>query len=194
MQACLERRLKMKINEENFIIQLRKRNEKALDYVIDNYGWIIKSIVKKHLYNLYSIQDECINDVLMGIWNNIDTFDESKSEFKNWVGGIAKFKSMDYKRKYLKGLKYENIDDLNIAVADSTHEILKDELSLEVEEMLNCLNEKDRGLFYKLYVEEIEINKISEKTGMKRDAIYNRVSRAKKKIRDIFKLGESRGY
>ena len=184
----------MKINEENFIIQLRKRNEKALDYVIDNYGWIIKSIVKKHLYNLQSVQDECINDVLIGIWNNIYTFDENKSEFKNWVAGIAKFKSIDYKRKYLKGLEYENIDDLNISVSESTYEILENELSLEVEEMLNCLNEKDRDLFYKLYVEEIEVNKISEETGMKRDAIYNRVSRAKKKIRDIFKFKESRGY
>ena len=184
----------MKINEENFIIQLRKRNEKALDYVIDNYGWIIKSIVKKHLYNLQSVQDECINDVLIGIWNNIDTFDENKSEFKNWVAGIAKFKSIDYKRKYLKGLEYENIDDLNISVSESTYEILENELSLEVEEMLNCLNEKDRDLFYKLYVEEIEVNKISEETGMKRDAIYNRVSRAKKKIRDIFKFKESREY
>lgn len=184
----------MKINEENFIIQLRKRNEKALDYVIDTYGWIIKSIVKKHLYNLQSVQDECINDVLIGIWNNIDTFDENKSEFKNWVAGIAKFKSIDYKRKYLKGLEYENIDDLNISVSESTYEILENELSLDVEEMLNCLNEKDRDLFYKLYVEEIEVNKISEETGMKRDAIYNRVSRAKKKIRDIFKFKESRGY
>lgn len=184
----------MKINEENFIIQLRRKNEKALDYVIDNYGWIIKSIVKKHLYNLQSVQDECINDVLMGIWNNIDTFDENKSDFKNWVAGIAKFKSIDYKRKYLKGLEYENIDDLNISVSDSTYEILKNELSLEVEEMLNCLNRKDRDLFYKLYVEEVEVNKISEETGMKRDAIYNRVSRAKKKIRDIFKFKESRGY
>ena len=184
----------MKINEENFIIQLRKRNEKALDYVIDTYGWIIKSIVKKHLYNLQSVQDECINDVLIGIWNNTDTFDENKSEFKNWVAGIAKFKSIDYKRKYLKGLEYENIDDLNISVSESTYEILENELSLEVEEMLNCLNEKDRDLFYKLYVEEIEVNKISEETGMKRDAIYNRVSRAKKKIRDIFKFKESRGY
>ncbi len=123
----------MKINEENFIIQLRRKNEKALDYVIDNYGWIIKSIVKKHLYNLQSVQAECINDVLMGIWNNIDTFDENKSDFKNWVAGIAKFKSIDYKRKYLKGLEYENIDDLNISVSDSTYEILKNELSLEVE-------------------------------------------------------------
>lgn len=183
----------MKINEENLLIQLRKRNEKALDYVIENYGWIIKSIIKKHLYNLQSVQDECINDVLLGIWNNIDTFDESKSEFRNWVAGIAKFKSIDYKRKYLKGLEYENIDDLNISEADSTYELLKNELSLEMEEMMNCLNEKDRELFYKLYIEEIEVNKISEETGMKRDVIYNRVSRAKKKLRDIFKFKESRG-
>ena len=110
------------------------------------------------------------------------------------MAGIAKFKSIGYKRKYLKGLEYENIDDLNISVSESTYEILENELSLEVEEMLNCLNEKDRDLFYKLYVEEIEVNKISEETGMKRDAIYNRVSRAKKKIRDIFKFKESRGY
>ena len=39
----------MKIKEENFILELRRKNEKALDYVIDNYGWIIKSIVRKHL-------------------------------------------------------------------------------------------------------------------------------------------------
>nr|WP_160688250.1 DNA replication protein [Clostridium sp. C2-6-12] len=42
----------MKINEENFIQQLRKKNEKALDYVIDNYEWIIKYIVRKHLYKI----------------------------------------------------------------------------------------------------------------------------------------------
>lgn len=184
----------MKIDEENLIIQLRKKNEKALDYVIDNYGWVIKSIVFKHLYNLKSVQDECINDVLLGIWNNIGSFDENKSEFKNWVAGIAKFKSIDYKRKYLKGLEYENIDDLDISVQDTTHEeIVKNELSDDINEMLNCLNEKDRELFYKLYVEEKEVDKITEETGLKRDIIYNRLSRGKKRIQKLFKISGSRG-
>ena len=31
------RRNVMGVNEENFILKLKKRNEKALDYVIDNY-------------------------------------------------------------------------------------------------------------------------------------------------------------
>ena len=181
----------MKINEENFLDQLKKKNEKALDYVIDTYGWIIKSVIKKHLYNLQSVQDECINDVLLGLWNNIDKFDENKSEFKNWIAGIAKFKAIDYKRKYLRELDNENVDDLNITVDDSIHELLKNELRLEMQEMMNSLKEKDRELFYKLYVEEIEVDKVSQETGIKRDVIYNRVSRAKKKLRDIFKLKES---
>ncbi|WP_455794179.1 sigma-70 family RNA polymerase sigma factor [Clostridium butyricum] len=181
----------MKINEENFLDQLKKKNEKALDYVIDTYGWIIKSVIKKHLYNLQSVQDECINDVLLGLWNNIDKFDENKSEFKNWIAGIAKFKAIDYKRKYLRELDNEKVDDLNITVDDSTHELLKNELSLEMQEMMNSLNERDRELFYKLYVEEIEVDKVSQETGIKREVIYNRVSRAKKKLRDILKLKES---
>lgn len=181
----------MKINEENFLDQLKKKNEKALDYVIDTYGWIIKSVIKKHLYNLQSVQDECINDVLLGLWNNIDKFDENKSEFKNWIAGIAKFKAIDYKRKYLRELDNEKVDDLNITVDDSINELLKNELSLEMQEMMNSLKEKDRELFYKLYVEEIEVDKVSQETGIKRDVIYNRVSRAKKKLRDIFKLKES---
>lgn len=181
----------MKINEENFLDQLKTKNEKALDYVIDTYGWIIKSVIKKHLYNLQSVQDECINDVLLGFWNNIDKFDENKSEFKNWIAGIAKFKAIDYKRKYLRELDNENVDDLNITVDDSINELLKNELSLEMQEMMNSLKEKDRELFYKLYVEEIEVDKVSQETGIKRDVIYNRVSRAKKKLRDIFKLKES---
>ncbi|WP_252232320.1 sigma-70 family RNA polymerase sigma factor [Clostridium sp. ZBS15] len=184
----------MKIEEGNFIFELRKKNEKALDYVIDNYGWIIKSIVKKHLYNLQSIQDECINDILLGIWNNIESFDENKGDFKNWVAGIAKFKCIDYKRKYLKGLEYENIDDLNISTPDNVHEeIVKSELESDIEEMLSCLKEKDRDLFYKFYVDEKDISDITKEMGIKREVVYNRLSRGKKKIQKIFKILESRG-
>jgi len=183
----------MKINDENFIQQLRKRNEKALDYVIDNYEWIIKSIVRKHLYNLKNVQEECINDILLGIWNNINSFDESKNEFKNWMAGIAKFKVIDYKRKYLKKSGYENIDNLNIHIPDNTLEnIIKKELESEIKEMLSILKEKDRELFYKLYIEEKEIKDISFETGLKREVIYNRLTRGKKKLQKILNISESR--
>lgn len=183
----------MVISEENFVYQLKMRNKKALDYILEQYGWIIKSTVKKHLYNLQSLQDDCINDILMAVWNNIDSFDENRSEFKNWLAGVSKYKCIDYKRKYLKNLAYENIDDLNISAEDnSLNEILNNELSKDLESMLNCLKKEDRDLFLKLYVEEKDMKDICRETGMKRDVIYNRISRGKKKIKSLFNLKESR--
>ena len=183
----------MRITEENFIIQMKMRNEKSIDYVLDNYDWIIKAIVKKHLYNLENFQDECINDVLLAVWYNIESFDEDRGKFKNWLAGITKFKCLDYKRKYLKELLYENIDDLNISVEDTANkEIMKNELNDEVEDLLNNLKDDDESLFMKLYVEEKNIDDISSETGLKREVIYNRISRGKNKIRSLFRLNESR--
>lgn len=180
----------MKITEENFILKLKERDERALEYVIDKYGWIINTIVKKSMYNLKSYHGECINDVLLGIWNNIDHFDSSKNTFKNWVAAIAKYKTIDYQRKYLKHLEDQNIDDLDVKIEDNSHkEILENEISEEMQQMLSHLKERDRNLFIKLYVDEQNIDSISEETGMHRDVIYNRVSRGKRKIKDMFKFG-----
>uniref|UniRef100_UPI0039047390 sigma factor n=1 Tax=Gudongella sp. SC589 TaxID=3385990 RepID=UPI0039047390 len=92
----------MRITEDNFIQEIKKRNEKALEYVIENYGWILKTVLKKHLFYLQDYYDECMNDCLLAVWENINNYNPEKSNFKNWVGGIAKYKSIDYTRKYLK--------------------------------------------------------------------------------------------
>lgn len=121
-----------------------------------------------------NVQQECINDILLGIWNNINSFDESKNEFKNWMAGIAKFKVIDYKRKYLKEAGYENIDNLNIHIPDNTLEgIIKKELQEEINEMLSCLKEKDRELFYKLY------NKVSFRINLdnKNEVVFKTLNR-----------------
>lgn len=184
----------MIITEDNFVLQLRKRNEKALEFVIDNYGWIIKSIVKKHLYNLASHQDECINDILLGLWNNINSFNENKSTFKNWLAGIAKYKTIDYRRKYLKDLKNENIEYLNIASENDVYEeVTIKTINQDLTELLDCLKNEDKELFLKLYVEEQDMCRVSEATGLKRDVIYNRISRGRKKLRKMFNLMEGRG-
>ncbi|RDY27323.1 sigma-70 family RNA polymerase sigma factor [Romboutsia weinsteinii] len=177
----------MKINEENFIIQLRKGNEKALEYVIDKYGWIINSIVKKHLYNLQNYQEECINDILIGIWNNIESFDESKNSFKNWVGGISKYKAIDYRRKYLRYINEESIDEMEIRSEKSIFiDITKNELDNEIDNLLNNLKPEDKEIFLKLYIEDKEVDVVSKEMNMKREVIYNRVSRGKDRLRKLF--------
>ena len=93
----------MKIDNDNFIHQLRLKNEDALMYVIDEYGGLIKAVIRKNMSCLKSKQDECFNDVLLSIWEHIDSFHPDRNSFKNWTAAIAKYKSIDYMRKY----KYE---------------------------------------------------------------------------------------
>ena len=174
----------MKVGETNYIQQLQLHNEKALIYVIDKYGGLLMAVIRRHLFTMPQRQEECFNDVLLNIWQNISCFDESKNTFKNWAAAIAKYRAIDYLRKYRKELLTVDIDDTVIVQEDSMlAEMIEKEMSQELEKMLECLEPRDRVLFLKLYVEEESIEQVSKETGMKREVIYNRLSRGKKKLR-----------
>lgn len=168
---------------------MKRGNERALEYVVDHYAWILKTVLMKHLSHLMNFYEECMNDCILAIWENIHYYDPKKSSFKNWIGGIAKYKSIDYVRKYLKDLDNENIEDLKIPVEDhSLMEILKEETNRELKKMIQSLSEEDAIIFQKLYFEYSNIEEISEYTGLSKPILYNRLSRAKKKLRKMVNI------
>lgn len=179
----------LKINEDNFIKEMKKGNEKSLLYVIDNYGWILKTVIKKHLFYLPNYYDEVMNDCLLAIWENINSYDSEKSSFKNWVGSIAKYNSIDYIRKYLKDRETRDINDMIIVDEESPlKEILANEINEETDKMLMNLSEEDRRIFEMLYFEQKSMDEISEKTGHTKPVLYNRLSRGRNKIRDTVNI------
>lgn len=188
----------MKINETNYIKQLQLHNEKALLYVIKTYGGLLRSIVSKHLYALPASQEECLNDIFYAIWKNISSFKEEKSTFKNWIAGIARYKSVDYLRKHLKEIKCSiSLDEWYLekesqAVHGETKCFARQEFLDQMEDILTCLKSSDQDLFLKLFFEEKDLEEISKDTGIKKDILYNRISRAKKRIRKHY--NEGKGY
>lgn len=173
----------MKITEENFIEQMKIGNEKSLEYVIDNYAWILKTVLKKHLFYLMDYYDDCMNDCLLAIWKNIHNYNPEKSSFKNWIGGIAKYKSIDYSRKYLSNLNNQDIDDVTIPIADNSYQkIIEEEVKEEIENLLHSLSIEDQIIFKKIYFEEKDINEVSINMGLHNSILYNRISRGRKKI------------
>lgn len=181
----------MRVNKDNYITQLRRHNEKALEYVLEEYGGLFLSIIKKHLFCFPGLQEECMNDVLFKIWKHIGQFDENKNSFKNWSAGIARYQAIDYLRKYMKELEYMNLDDVKAGQEDAELiKLIEEEISEETEAILACLNEEDRGLFLKLFYEDKDVDEVSRETGLKKAAIYNRVSRGRRKIRLWNEQGE----
>lgn len=176
----------MKIDDHNFIQQLHLKNEAALMYVIDEYGGLLRAVIRKNMSCLKEYQEECLNDVLLSIWDNIASYHPQKNSFKNWIAAIAKYKSIDYMRKYRKlysELSYEENSLEELCEQDSITRILDDEISDKMEELLSCLKEKDREIFMKLYVDEISLEEISREYHLNKSVLYSRISRAKKRIR-----------
>lgn len=178
----------MKIDNHNFIQQLHLKNEAALMYVIDEYGGLIKSVIGKNMSCIKEYQEECMNDVLLSIWENIESYHPEKNSFKNWIAAIAKYKSIDYMRKYRKtfsDISYDNdIFEEPFEEIDIT-QILDNEISEKMKELLSCLKEKDREIFIRLYVDEASIEEVSKEFNIKKSVIYSRISRAKKRIRNM---------
>lgn len=176
----------MKINEKNFIKKLIKRDEKALIFVMDNYGYLVKKIINKHLFYLESYKEECLNDVFLSIWDNIESFNEEKSSFKNWICVIAKYKSIDYLRKYLEKSRTENIDDMHLEIEQEKFEM---EVKEEFENLISPLNEEDKAIFRKIFYEDISYDNVSKELNISKDVVYKRVSRGKKKIKENMEKG-----
>ena len=96
---------------DKLIIKYIKRcNPKGMEMLIDTYNGLLTSIIRKHINTVLNYEEECISDVLFAIWENIDGFNDRESSFKNWICAIAKYKAIDYKRKYI----YKINEELNL--------------------------------------------------------------------------------
>ncbi|WP_039658525.1 sigma-70 family RNA polymerase sigma factor [Clostridium tyrobutyricum] len=177
----------MKINNDNVISQLKKKNPRALDFIVDTYGGLIHSIVKKTLFNFENngSVEECVNDVLLAIWKNIEKFHQNNN-FKSWIAAISKYKAIDYQRKLIKVLNNQDIDGMEIKSRDTVDkELLQKENYNEMMKLLSNLKQQDREIFIRKYFNDEPSGDIAEKLNVNKEVVNNRLSRGRKKLRKI---------
>ena len=144
-------------------------------------------MIRTHLNPLLNYEEECISDVLFLIWENIEGFNSKENNFKNWICAIAKYKAIDYKRKYISKINLEI--DSNISYIDEN--LARLEIEEEINEILNFLNDKDKELFTRYYLDGYKLEEIAIDTKTNVSNLHSRLSRGRKKIRkSIFKIGE----
>ena len=106
-----------------------------------------------------------MNDIFLGIWRNIDCFDESKGSFLNWAAGVARLEAIDTLRKVQREQKVVPLEEIEILQEDTTWSTFaQQELSKETEEILKCLSPKDRELFRRVFLDEEEPEEEEPKT------------------------------
>ena len=167
--------------QDKLIIKyIKKRNEKGMEILIDKYNALITSVVRYHLGILINYEEECVSDTLLAIWDNIDGFEKSKNSFKNWICAIAKYKSIDYKRKYLNKIESSILDEETPYIDKN---LLNIEIQEELNETLNFLSKDDEEIFRRYYLEDESIVDIAHNKKLAISSVHSKLSRGKAKIR-----------
>lgn len=173
------------MNIDNEILRyLNQHNDKGIELIINCYGGLLKSVIHKHLYSLQAYQGECMNDTLLAIWNNWEKFDPEKSSFKNWICAIARYRAINYLKKYALELEHIEFDKISSFIKSKEEFPLQQELwAIELKDLLAPLSPRDQQIFTELFYEEQSIDEVAQKHNLSKDNLYQRVSRGRKKIR-----------
>lgn len=176
----------MKITESNLPEQLKLRNTRALDFLVDEYS----NLLYKVIYNVLStygdkgLIEECLNDVLLSIWNNSSMFFGKPEKFIHWICVIAKYKAIDFQRKLAKDKEIIDIENCMIISDFKTEDtVLAKENSKELIEHINEMDELDKKIFIMRFYLEDNINEIAAKLGVSRNVVDTRLFRGKKMLK-----------
>lgn len=178
------------ITQDNYILELKKRNIDALNFIIDKYSNLAFKVAYSVL-NRRELSEECINDVFMKVWNNIDKFNFEEEKFKNWICTIAKYTAIDILRREKKHDSNINIDEINIQegiLVDSKYE--KDEELKIIQEEINKMDLIDREILTRRFYNGEKIKEISKVLDMTENAVNLRILRGRKRLSDKLKGGE----
>lgn len=184
----------MKCSSTNFITRLKKQKEDALDYIIEAYLPLVKTIATKILHNMKRPDiDECVNDVFLTVWQNAQQFNGDAADFKKWIGMITKYKAIDRYCQTERQMTNEQFD----APLEEKASALQTDLSViqreEKNELLFAISQLDaidRDIFMMKYYLDLTNLEIANHLGLSKAAVDNRLYRGKKILATNAKLKE----
>lgn len=177
----------MKVDDSNFIKEIKKKNTKALEFIVDEYSNLVFKVAGSVLNSSFHHQyvEECVNDIYWSVWNNIDSFDQEKGNFKYWITAIAKYKAIDYKRKLFKESIAEPIDDYIPSEEESIENMLVGkENREELLKAIDGMKEQDREIFIRRYFLYEGVENIAKSFGVNRNLVDKRFSRGRKFLKE----------
>ncbi|MGH2510112.1 MAG: sigma-70 family RNA polymerase sigma factor [Ktedonobacteraceae bacterium] len=203
-------------SDEDLAQRLQQRDPEALETLISRYSRELFYFIRLVLDGIGVAQDaeECVNDLFVAVWQEIETFDVVRGTLRTWLTMRAKFIALDRRRQlcrkqthYLQpadenrqwttdGMRGRNVlswggDERNMRVTLPPHPEASMENLLEQSERreelrlaLATLPELDRYLIYQRYFKYASTEELAAKTGLTRHAVDTRLWRARKSLRE----------
>jgi RNA polymerase sigma factor (sigma-70 family) len=100
--------------EHQLVSLLKQRDNKAFEYLYDNYSGALYNIVMQILDDV-DLSNDVLQDVFVNIWRKIDSYDSNKGRLFTWMLNITRNAAIDVLRSksYQNSQKNQSISDQN---------------------------------------------------------------------------------
>lgn len=88
-------------SDEDLAQRLQQRDPEALETLISRYSREVFYFIRLVLDGIGVAQDaeECVNDLFVAVWQEIDTFDSERGTLRTWLTMRAKYIALDRRRQ-----------------------------------------------------------------------------------------------
>jgi RNA polymerase sigma-70 factor (ECF subfamily) len=174
---------------------MKKRKPEALEKVMELFMDSVYTVAKHILYNIGSEEDieECVQDVFISAWDNINKFDPERGTLKTWLLILCKYRALNIRKMLTDKGKIIVLEEKLISSDDNVEKLyLGKESKAEVIAAINSFNTTDREVFLRRYILEQSIEDICNIMNLSRQAVDNRLWRGRKQLKEILNQFERR--
>lgn len=179
------------LKDEKMMRILKKEPSQGMDLLIETYGSLASYIIRHKLSSVCSQEDmeECIADVFVDFYKQLDKVDLSKGSIKTYISTIARRRAVDCFHTAMK--KMEHLTELDETIyhtipdkaPDPESAVLMKESDSFLLREVEKLGEPDSEILFRRYYLDQSLAEIAGILGMKRPAVSKRISRALDKLR-----------
>lgn len=173
------------MKEQELIELLKRKNEDGLTALSTHYGPLMRYIIAPILHDPRD-QEDCLAEVVLRVWDNIDSYDPRKGSWKAWLTAITRNTALNHVRALTRHTNHEEVSE-NLASSEPTPEetILRHEEQRALEKALSQLSSRDRQLFYRKYYYLQSTAQIAAELGITERADEGRLYRLRKNLRKL---------
>ena len=167
------------VSDEAFIEAVKKGDKNAAAWLYNRHVDRVHRICYRIVLDPSQVQD-CIQEVWLKVFRNIDRFQCSKS-FAAWLNSVSANTAIDYYRKWIKHNNRIDSDQIRAMVTDENPGERKLDGALiqqRIYETLGKISVNQRTAFILRYYEDMPVAEIAQTLGCTKGAVRTHIRRS----------------
>lgn len=166
---------------------LKSKDEKAFNYLYDNYSGALYGVILKVL-DKEELANDLLQEVFVKIWRSIEQYDSSKGRLYTWMLNIARNSAIDVLRSKSFQQEQKTIDIENsVYLNDSRRNTEKNTDTLGLKKSVMNLKPEFRILIDLAYFQGFTQEEISKTLQIPLGTVKTRMRNAILELKSVFK-------